>query len=88
MTSAPLKRSSKSRTTEDKTAQLRVAAYKKQFEQLTAKLVKLEAENAELKARIKVLEKANPRYAVRSLRNSELVDRILKERRVKKGTKG
>ncbi|GAB3663789.1 hypothetical protein [Ramlibacter alkalitolerans] len=50
----------------------RIAAYEKQFELLEAQLYKVEAENARLKAKIKVLEAAKPGAAVQAMTDEEL----------------
>jgi predicted nuclease with TOPRIM domain len=50
----------------------RVEAYEKEFHRLEGQLFKLEAENARLKARVKVLEEAKPEAVLRTMSREEL----------------
>ncbi len=50
----------------------RVAAYEKQFLALEGQVFKLEAENARLRARAKVLEEAKPGAAAMTMTDGEL----------------
>jgi hypothetical protein len=71
------KTQSTSRNSEAGSAERRVSAYEKQFLLLEGQLYKAEAENARLKARVKVLEEAKPGAAVKAMTDKELEEAIV-----------